>query len=186
MGRLREPKVELALLGQDDRHRLRVHGLHDGIRLGGEKAVEVIRRFAFLELPYRRPGRPDPREDGERPVLAQGEPDRLFGPVGKRVVLGEARERDQAPVLDAEPAPPVRGSGVADVGDAGVRLPVLQREPGRRHAPAHHAQNPALRCVADHRRRHVREDARKWWQVAGAVLPHPGEADDGACPLPSE
>src|ERR1700730_8117495 len=63
---------------------------------------------------------PDPDEGGQGPIIVEGEPSdvvllRLW--VWLRRVLGKAIERDQAAVFRLQPAAPVRGGSVADVGD---------------------------------------------------------------------
>src|SRR3546814_1406582 len=70
----------------------------------------LFRSFAFLQLPDRRPCGPDSGEEGERPGLGQGEPHRRPRAVGHHLVFREARERPDAPALDAAPAPPLRRS----------------------------------------------------------------------------
>src|ERR1700730_10984945 len=79
---------------------------------------------------------PDPGEGGQGPIIVEGEPNdvlllRLW--VCPRRVLGKAIERGQAAVFRLQPAAPVRGGSVADVGD---RRPAVARRWG--HAPAHH------------------------------------------------
>jgi hypothetical protein len=48
--------------------------------------------------------------------------DRSPSSVRQRFVLAEARERHHAAVFNAEPAPPVWGFDVADVGHTGIAL----------------------------------------------------------------
>ena len=45
-----------------------------GIRLSCEEGEDVVGRLAFLDLPDRRPIRPDAGEAGERPGIIQREP----------------------------------------------------------------------------------------------------------------
>ena len=118
------------------------------------------RHRPFLDLPHRGPGRPDAGEEGERPGLVEGEPDRRPRAVGQRLVLGEAGEGHEAAMLGSEPGPPVRRRRLPDVGDAAIDLlagEVLRR---RRHAPARHDELAALRSVADDRRAVVRDRCR--------------------------
>jgi len=63
---------------------------------------------------------PKPAEGEQRPVLVESEPHHVLFlglGVGFRRVLGEAVRRDEASVLGLQPAAPVRGRRVADVGD---------------------------------------------------------------------
>ena len=102
----------------------------DRVRLGRQDAEKVIRRFAFPDLPNRRPARPDAGEKGERPAIVEREPNRRPRAVRQNLVFGEARERNDAATFDAEPSPPVRRGDVADIGDAGVGLSALQANIG--------------------------------------------------------
>jgi hypothetical protein len=51
-----------------------------GIGLRRQERIEVARDLALLGFTNRCPARPDPGEAGERPVLAESEPDRIFLP----------------------------------------------------------------------------------------------------------
>jgi hypothetical protein len=100
---------------------------------------------------------PDACEGGQRPVIVESEPDDILFlglGVGLGRVFGEAVERDQASVFRLQPASPVRGRGIADIGDR--RAAKLR---GRRHAPTHHGQLALGTGVAHDRCRVVRKDA---------------------------
>ena len=90
--RCRHPRLEFFRLGQDRRHGLWVIGADDAVRLGGEEGEQVVGGLAFLDLPDRRPARPDAGEEGERPGLVEGEPDGRPRTVRQRLVLGKAGE----------------------------------------------------------------------------------------------
>ena len=77
----RQPRLPLRRLGQDHRHRLRVHLADLGVRRARQEGVGVDGHPALLHLPDARPGRPEPGEGRQRPVLAEGEPDLLALPV---------------------------------------------------------------------------------------------------------
>ena len=96
--RARQPGLPLGRLGQDHRHRLGMDCADLGVGLRRQEPEE-IGAPALLHLPHRGPGRPDAGEEGERPALVEGEPDRRPRAVGQRLVLGEAGERHQAAVL---------------------------------------------------------------------------------------
>jgi hypothetical protein len=94
--------------------------------------------------------------------------------VGLRRVFGKAVERHQAAVLRLHPAAPMRGGGVANIGD---RRPAVAR--WRRHAPAHQHHFTRAADVADHRRGIVREHARHRRQVADIAVDHAKQREDG-------
>ncbi|MDB5412588.1 MAG: hypothetical protein JWR10_923 [Rubritepida sp.] len=112
----------------------------------------------------------DPGEEGQGPILGEGEPPGLRLAAGGRARLGEAAERHQASVLDAQPAAPMRAGRGADVGDAWIATAGWQEVPRRWHAPACHCGLPnAVSASADDRRGVVGVDARLRDQVAQAV-----------------
>src|SRR5271155_3480177 len=90
------------------------------VGFGREEPEKIVSRFAFLELADGRPARPDSGEAGEWPSLIKCEPDRWPAAICQRLVLAEAREGHDAAMFDAEPASPVRGFDVPDVGDARI------------------------------------------------------------------
>ncbi len=77
----------------------------DRVRLGRQEAKKVIRRFAFPDLPNRRPPRPDAGKKGERAAIVEREPYRRTGAVRQNLVLSEAGKGDDAATFDAEPSP---------------------------------------------------------------------------------
>src|SRR5580704_57855 len=95
---------------------------NDRVRFGRQEAEKVIRRFAFPDLPNRRPPRPDAGEKGERAAIVEREPYRRTGALRQNLVLDEAGKGDDAATFDAEPSPPVGRFDVADVGDARICL----------------------------------------------------------------
>ena len=74
-----------------------------------------------------------------------------------------------APVLDAEPASPVRGFDIADVGDARIGLLALQCKDGRGHPPPGHGQLAPVGLIADHWRQVVGKDSGQGRHVARSV-----------------
>jgi hypothetical protein len=94
-----------------------------GVGVRGQKPEKVRRDLSLLDLPNRGPARLHPREDGERPLFLECEPDRLTGTARRQLVLAEAREGHQAPALRVQPSPPMGRLDVADVGHAGIGLP---------------------------------------------------------------
>src|SRR3954454_12732544 len=87
--RRRQPKLALLLRRQDHWHRLRVNRAHLGVGLRCQKGEEFVGRLALTDLPYRRPPRRDPSEEGDRPALIKGKPDGQPPPVGQHLVLGK-------------------------------------------------------------------------------------------------
>jgi hypothetical protein len=115
------------------------------------------------------PACPDAREESERPRLVKGEPDRRVGAVRQRLILGEAGERHDTEALNPEPAPPVRGFHIADIGNARIRLLPLKSERRGRHAPARHHQLPAVGVIAHDRSRVIREYAGERREISCCV-----------------
>src|SRR3954468_22217433 len=141
-----------------------------GVRLRCQKPEQVGGDLAFLDLPDRRPARPDPGEEGERSVLVEGEPDRLAGATRRQLVLRKAGERNEAPALRVQPALPVRRGGVADVSDAPIDPSTLEREHRRWHAPARKNQLSAVLALPDDRGAVVGEYTGQRRHVAGPVM----------------
>ena len=102
-------------------------------------------------------------------VVAEREPGVLLAPVGPRGRFGEAGEGHHAARRLPQPAPPMRRSGIAHIGDARVSIASLEGETGRRHAPARVGKFAAIDPVPDDRCAVVRIDAGKWRQVTGMV-----------------
>ena len=82
--------------GRNDGHGLRVDRPDDRVGLGRQEAEKVIRRFAFPDLPNRRPPRPDAGEKGEWAAIVEREPYRRTGAVRQNLVSSEAGEGDHA------------------------------------------------------------------------------------------
>src|SRR3954468_13942602 len=117
-----------------------------GVRLRCQKPEQVGGDLAFLDLPDRRPARPDPGEEGERSVLVEGEPDRLAGATRRQLVLRKAGERNEAPALRVQPAH------------------------RRWHAPARKNQLSAVLALPDDRGAVVGEYTGQRRHVAGPVM----------------
>ena len=145
----------------------RAHGL---VRFGGKEPVEIGRHLALLHLPHARPFGPDACEEGEWTILVSREPDRGAALVLLHPIFREAGERHEAAMLDPEPTPPMRRAEVADIGNAGIGLAVLEGERRRRHPPPHHDELAAVAALADHRGGLVGEDGGQRGEVAGQIL----------------
>jgi hypothetical protein len=104
--------------------------------------------------------------------------DRSPSSVRQRFVLAEARERHHAAVFNAEPAPPVWGFDVADVGHTGIRVAAFQGGQRRRHAPPRHDQFTTFRLIADNRSAIIRIYAGQQRQVASPVVHCAGQFTD--------
>jgi hypothetical protein len=176
--RCSHPKINLLARRQDHRHCFRMDRADLLVGFGGEKSENVIRCLAFLDLPDGRPARPDPGEAGERPGLIEREPDRQLAAVRQRLVLARTRERHDAAILDAEPASPVRGFDVPDIGDARIRVAPFQQERRRGHAPTRHRKFPTFRLVADKGCPIVRKYPRQRGQVTRSVAHGAGQLTD--------
>jgi hypothetical protein len=124
------------------------------------------------------PARADPGEAGERPGLIERESDRRLAAVRQRLVLAKTRERHDAAMLDAEPASPVRGFDVPDIGDARIRVAPFQQERRRGHAPTRHRKFPTFRLVADNGCPIVRKYPRQRGQVTRSVAHGAGQITD--------
>jgi hypothetical protein len=71
---------------------------NDRVGLGRQEAEKVIPRFAFPDVPNRRPPRPDAGEKGERAAIVDREPYRRTGAVRQNLVLSEAGKGDDAAI----------------------------------------------------------------------------------------
>ena len=118
-------------------------------------------------------GLPEGLSDRLHLVRAKGEPD---GVVARGTVagvdFGKAGEGHKAAVRRAQPAPPMRRGGVADVGHTRIGALAFQKLRRGRHAPARQRQPPSLRRGGDDRGGMVGEDAGHRWQIARVVDHH--------------
>ena len=180
-GRCIHPGVDFLPRRQNHGHRFRVDRPDLLVRFGRQKREDVDCCLAFLHFSNRGPARPDSGKEGQWPGLVEGEPNRRTGAIRQDLILGKTRPGHHAAVLDPEPAPPMRGFDIADIGDARIGFLALQRKDGRGHAPARHHKLTALGLIADNWGCVVGEDAIKRWQIARPVVHGTGEFAD--CPL---
>ena len=92
-----------------------------GIGWAGQKAEQLCRYLALLQLAHLGPFGADAREEGQGAILAKREPNRMVAGCARAAVdLGKAGEGDEAAMLHPEPASPMGRSDIANIGDAGI------------------------------------------------------------------
>ena len=156
-------------LGQDHRHRLGVDGATSAFGAVVRKPKRSAVTGALLDLPHRGPVRPDAGEEGERPALVEGEPDRRPRAVRRGLVLGKAGEGHEAAVLGPEPAPPVRRGDLRMLVTPRIDLLAGEVLGGVGMPQRAMTSSRPFGGVADDRRGVVRVDARQRRHVSEPV-----------------
>jgi hypothetical protein len=130
LGRRTHPDIDFLARREDGRHGLRVNRSNYLVRFRRQKREQIIRRLAFLHLSNGSPAGPDSGEERERPGGTKCEPYWRPASVREKLVLGEAGEWDDAPMLDPEPSAPVTRTHVANIGDARIRISAFNANTG--------------------------------------------------------
>jgi len=121
LGRRVYPDVDFLPRRQNDGHRFRMDRPDLFVQFGRRSAKMSL--AVSPSFPDGGPARPDAGEEGQRPGLVEGEPNRRAGAVRQHLVLGKTRPRHHAAVLDSEPAWSGRASGMNRISTASTKIP---------------------------------------------------------------
>ncbi len=148
-----KPLQPLSGICQYHRHRLWVNSCDFGIRVGGQKAKQIIGCWPRFQFSGRGPARHlHPRKKG-RAIIRHSKPD-----IATRHTIGFSKRvhRHKAPMRRPKPTSPMRRFCIANIGDAAICFLARKKLWRCRQAPARHDQLYPLISISDNRGKIIR------------------------------